>query len=511
MIPSRICVATAVLVALVVFLADGPAAMRSPASPAAATLRLQLQLPKRAHQTFGLFTVRVRGRAARLPIRPLAKIPSSMRAGVAISGGVVQGRVTTFTVAVAIDDLRAAARSLTATDAARTLDLEVGDKTFPAFSGRGVTGTCPQSGFPLAVKAAPTGLRVGSGGSTWRRIALQAIENSYRWCTTDPLLRSQTFTGFSAAGVTVARLNDDALADLVVIEPPHTLLGFLGKGNGTFKAPFTILARPDLSPTSVTAVPDANGRSDLYVTDANGPVLFVHNQGGGTFSSSSLGFSAIDGAAANFDGSGGLNDAVFVDGHESSFFVVLDESAVPFAVPADTIPLHVTAGDFNDDGKYDIAGAGPAGVSIATGDGSGFFTPRGLAVQQPNLSTTLEAAPVGLNPDLVVGTTSGVLVVDFSSDLSYSGTPLQAGTAPVGVALADVTGDGRVDVIALDQNAAAINTWIATKSAYRSPVSIALAGRPAAAAVGRFNGDTRADVAVATNKGLMILLGRRSG
>src|SRR5207245_8065 len=385
--------------------------MRSPASPAAATLRLQLQLPKRAHQTFGLFTGRVRGRAARLPIRPLATMPSSRRAGVAISGGVVQGRVTTFTVAVAIDDLRAAARSLTATDAARTLDLEVGDKTFPAFSGRGVTGTCPQSGFPLAVKAAPTGLRVGSGGSTWRRIALQAIENSYRWCTTDPLLRSQTFTGFSATGVTGPR----------------------------------------------------------------------------------------------------LNDAVFVDGHESSFFVVLDESAVPFAVPADTIPLHVTAGDFNDDGKYDIAGAGPAGVSIATGDGSGFFTPRGLAVQQPNLSTTLEAAPVGLNPDLVVGTTSGVLVVDFSSDLSYSGTPLQAGTAPVGVALADVTGDGRVDVIALDQNAAAINTWIATKSAYRSPVSIALAGRPAAAAVGRFNGDTRADVAVATNKGLMILLGRRSG
>src|SRR5438445_3861445 len=500
----RIAVAIAAgLVAFVVFLPSGPAATSS--------LQLRVPLPKRAHQSFALFTVRVRGRAARLPIRPLAKIPSSMRAGVAISGGVVQGRVTTFTVAVAIDDLRAAARSLTATDAARTLDLEVGDKTFPAFSDRGVTGTCPQSGFPLAVKAAPTGLRVGSGGSTWRRIALQAIENSYRWCTTDSLLRSQTFTGFSATGVTVARLNDDALADLVVTEPPHTLLGFLGKGNGTFKAPFTILARPDLSPTSVTAVPDANGRSDLYVTDANCPVLFVHNQGGGTFSSSSLGFSAIDGAAANFDGSGGLNDAVFVDGHESSFFVVLDESAVPFAVPADTIPLHVTAGDFNDDGKYDIAGAGPAGVSIATGDGSGFFTPRGLAVQQPNLSTTLEAAQVGLNPDLVVGTTSGVLVVDFSSDLSYSGTPLQAGTAPVGVALADVTGDGRVDVIVLDQNAAAINTWIATKSAYRSPVSIALAGRPAAAAVGRFNGDTRADVAVATNNGLMILLGRRSG
>src|SRR5947209_7974068 len=394
----RIAVAIAAgLVAFVVFLPSGPAATSS--------LQLRVPLPKRAHQSFALFTVRVRGRAARLPIRPLAKIPSSVHAGVAISGGVVQGRVTTFTVAVAIDDLRAAARSLTATDAARTLDLEVGDKTFAALSGRGVTGTCPQSGFPLAVKAAPTGLRVGSGGSTWRRIALQAIENSYRWCTTDPLLRSQTFTGFSATGVTVARLNDDALADLVV----------------------------------------------------------------------------------------------------------MDESAVPFAVPADTIPLHVTAGDFNDDGKYDIAGAGPAGVSIATGDGSGFFTPRGLAVQQPNLSTTLEAAQVGLNPDLVVGTTSGVLVVDFSSDLSYSGTPLQAGTAPVGVALADVTGDGRVDVIALDQNAAAINTWIATKSAYRSPVSIALAGRPAAAAVGRFNGDTRADVAVATNKGLMILLGRRSG
>ena len=132
-------------------------------------------------------------------------------------------------------------------------------------------------------------------------------------------------------------------------------------------------------------------------------------------------------------------------------------------------------------------------------------------MQQADLTTSLEAGPLGANPDLVVGTTSGVLVVDFSSDLSYFGIPLQAGTAPAGVALADVTGDARLDLLALNQDAGALNVWVATPAAYRSPVSIAALGKPSAMAVGRFNADTRADVAVATDKGFVVLLGRRAG
>ena len=497
---SRIAVAiAAALVASAVFLSNGPAAT--------STVQLRVKLPTRAHQSFGLFTVRVRGRAAQLPIRALTTIPKSMRGAAAISPSTTRGGVTTFTVIVAIDDLRAAARTLSATGAERVLGLEVGSKSFPVLSGRGVTGTCPPSAFAAMVKEARAGLRIGTGAA-WRRIALNAVDHSRPWCATGPLLQVQTFSGFSAVAVTAARLNDDAVPDLVAIERPHALLGFLGLGDGTFRAPFTISLPDAISPTAVVAVPSASGRSDLYVTDSGGPVQFVN---GGTRQPSALGFSATDGAAGNFDGVGGLNDVVFVDGRESSFSVVMDEDAFPLTVPADTTPSRVTAGDFNDDGKYDIAGAGPAGVSIATGDGLGSFTPRGLAVQQPNLSTALQAAPLGVNPDLVVATTTGVFVVDFSPDFSYSGTPLLAGTAPVGVAPADVTGDGRLDVLALNQNAAAVNVWVATAGAYRAPVSIGVGGKPAALAVGRFNGDTRADIAVATNKGLTILVGRGPG
>ena len=113
-----------------------------------------------------------------------------------------------------------------------------------------------------------------------------------------------------------------------------------------------------------------------------------------------------------------------------------------------------------------------------------------------------------MSPDLVVASSTGVLVVDFRPDVSYSATPLLAGVAPVGVALADVTGDGRLDVLALNQKAAAMNVWIATATAYRTALAITLAGRPLSAAVGSFNGDARADVAVATEKGLTILVGR---
>jgi hypothetical protein len=169
----------------------------------------------------------------------------------------------------------------------------------------------------------------------------------------------------------------------------------------------------------------------------------------------------------------------------------------------------VTVGDFNHDGRYDIAGAGPAGVSISTGDGGGSFTSHGVAVQRPNLSTALGGSPAGVKPDLVVATSSGVLVVNFASDLSFSGTPLQAGTAPAAVVTADITGDGLRDVIALDQAGDAVNAFVATAGAYTTPVSIPVDGKPVAMAVGRFNSDTRADVVVATDQGVTVLLGRR--
>ena len=497
-------IVVAIGVALVACVVGLPAGTAAPAS-----LRLHVPLPARAHQTFALYTVRVRGRAPNLPIRPLTRVPASMRAAVAVSPATFKGHVTTFTVAVAIEDLRGAARTLTAARAVRTLDLEAGDKTFPALSDRGVTGTCPQSGFAALVKQARTGFRLGAGKAPWRRVALDAVTRAARSCSTDPLLQSQTFTGFSAVDVTVAKLNGDGIPDLVVLERPHALRGYAGTNNGTFKPSFT-LQLDAVAPTSVTALTGSSGRSDFYVTDSSGPVLFVDNQGA-TFRTSRLGFSAIDAEAGSFDAIGTMNDAAFVDGRTSSFFVVLDDGASPIAVAADTTLSHVTAGDFNDDGRYDLAGAGPAGVSIATGDGSGSFSPRGLAVQQADLTTSLEAGPLGANPDLVVGTTSGVLVVDFSSDLSYFGVPLHAGTAPAGVALADVTGDARLDLLALNQDAGALNVWVATPAAYRSPVSIAALGKPSAMAVGRFNADTRADVAVATDKGFVVLLGRRAG
>jgi hypothetical protein len=155
--------------------------------------------------------VRVRGRAARLPVRALRKIPSTMRAALLISRPAVKGRVTTFTAAVAIDDLRAAARTLSAVGAAPALDLEIGDKTFPALSTRGATGPCPPPRFVTAVNAAVAGLRIGTGASTWRQVGSNAVENSKRWCAADPLLRSQSHDGFTCssrlAGLTCRNLS----------------------------------------------------------------------------------------------------------------------------------------------------------------------------------------------------------------------------------------------------------------------------------------------------------------
>jgi FG-GAP-like repeat len=140
--------------------------------------------------------------------------------------------------------------------------------------------------------------------------------------------------------------------------------------------------------------------------------------------------------------------AVFLGNGDGTF------TAVP-PVAIANFPFALAVGDFNRDGKLDIAVANYTGsaVTILLGNGHGGFTP------EPS------SPPVGVNPnvivvgdlnadgklDLVVAAFDGgvsVLLGDGHGGFTATADPPAVGSQPLNLFLGDLNGDGRLDLVA---------------------------------------------------------------
>jgi hypothetical protein len=122
-------------------------------------------------------------------------------------------------------------------------------------------------------------------------------------------------------------------------------------------------------------------------------------------------------------------------------------------VSVGSVPFSVTAGDFNGDGKIDVATSniGTNSVSILLGKGDGSFLPKtDIAVQQryPNAITSGDYNGDG-NLDLVTANNFGYNVSLLSGDGKggFSETAFATGVQPMFVVNADVNNDGKQDLI----------------------------------------------------------------
>jgi hypothetical protein len=183
-------------------------------------------------------------------------------------------------------------------------------------------------------------------------------------------------------------------------------------------------------------------------------------------------------------------------------------------------PYAVAAGDFNSDGKPDIAAADYFGnsVRIAFGNGSGAFA-------------SFSNFPVGFKPSSVaVGDVNGdgkldVVTANYdSNNVSvllnngagvFSATNFSAGINPEIVTLADFNGDGKLDVAVTNpaSNAIAILLNNGTGGLLAPGfVSLAASATPKDLVAADFNGDSKTDLATANNNGTVsILLGTGTG
>lgn len=262
------------------------------------------------------------------------------------------------------------------------------DNTISVLLGNG-DGTF-QSPVSYAVGESPTAIRIADFNRDGKLDL--AVRNwntvSVLLANGDGTFQSQVQypTGTGSYGFAAADLNADGKIDLVVTSD-NTVSVLLGNGDGTFQ-PHVDYGAGSV-PESV-AVGDFNrdGKLDLAVADSNGDTVTIFlGNGDGTFSKGTsyyAGYAARYVIAADFNGDGKLDLAVSDQGNSTSVSILLGNGDGTFqtAVTYDTgpNPSSVITADLNGDGNLDLFTTDNTGdgtlVSILLGNGDGSFQPH---------------------------------------------------------------------------------------------------------------------------------------
>jgi len=323
-------------------------------------------------------------------------------------------------------------------------------------------------------------------------------------------------SAYFPGGYALGDFNHDGKLDIAVggyQNPDYTLEVFLGKGDGTFQSPVTTIST--YQPASLLAADlNGDGRLDLLLQDPSGSTMVFLGNGDGTFAGQSF-FGSVDYASSlaadlNRDGKldfltvgggfsqGGYYEAAFLGNGDGTFvssqgFQLSIQSGIP------------ALGDFNHDGKLDLAVGGFEGPSYAVdvflgnGDGS-FQNPVSYTTTFPVNAVAAADINGDGNLDLV---TDGVSVLLGKGDGTFTETAdYSVAVNPVSIQLADINNDGRLDAVLVQSS----NNYPPIESysimlgngdgTFQNPVSwnsdtYIFPGGPG---VGDFNGDGKLDL-----------------
>jgi hypothetical protein len=191
----------------------------------------------------------------------------------------------------------------------------------------------------------------------------------------------------------------------------------------------------------------------------------------------------------------------------------------------------LVAGDFNGDGKLDVAIASfnsPSytdatnlgTVTVLLGDGGGAFAQVSASPingDEPDELLAIVTADFNGdgNLDLAVlnGGSNTLTVLLGNGDGTFTAAASPAtGNNPSAIAVGDFNGDGKADLAVTDSASNTVTILLSNgDGTFTAAASPATGNNPGSVAVGDFNGDGNLDLAVANQVGVTILLGKGDG
>ncbi|MBS1121769.1 MAG: repeat protein [Deltaproteobacteria bacterium] len=302
-------------------------------------------------------------------------------------------------------------------------------------------------------------------------------------------------------------------------------------GGGTITSPNATTNALGHAQTTLTLGPtSAPNRVEARLPGVSGsPVVFTATPYGfDTKVDFPTGTSPFSVALGDLNGDGKLDLAIANDTTPGSVSILFNTTAVganapSFAAkvdfPTGTAPTSVALGDFNGDGKLDLAVAneGPSTVSVllnttAVGAATPSFAakvdfatgsqPKSVAVGDFNGDAKPDLAIANIGPSTVsilLGTTiAGATTPSFDNHKDFP-----TGAQPISVAIGDLDADGKLDLALANRTGNTVSVLRGTTAAgstsptFAQRIDLPTGTNPESVAIGDVDGDTKLDLVVA--------------
>jgi len=340
-------------------------------------------------------------------------------------------------------------------------------------------------------------------------------------------LRKDVPVGNGPTAVAAGDFNGDGKTDLAVTNyTDNTVSILLGNGDGTFQPAVTYPTGANGSLAIAAGDFNHDGNLDLAVaangcvTCSSGSIVVLLGNGDGTFQApiTTISYDSIDTlAVGDFNGDGKLDLAVgaWSNGGQVDIFLGNGDGTFtaggvyPTGVENSQAP-DIAVGDFNGDGKLDLAtanGYSSNNVSILLGNGDGTFQPQvqypaglaawGIIAADLNGDGKLDVAVANSDPS---ANTVSVLLGKGDGTLA-SHVDYPTGVGPIRLASGDFNGDGKVDLAVADEYSNTVSILFGNgDGTFQAKQDFAVGNGPGGIVAKDFSGGGVADIAV-TNYG----------